>query len=145
MKVFFSKSESRKVGVATNVGGYFQILDNGMPVIWVRPELNADDSVVTARHELIHALQAAACGNDILYFKSNLWQCLRWAKSADRSYFAINGRGFIKTVVEESEAYLHQANTKSPRLEYLLNELLTNGSVEIKSIDLEVVRNQLNA
>jgi hypothetical protein len=145
MKVFFSKSESRKIGIAANVGGYFRILDNGMPVIWVRPELNADDSIVTARHELIHALQTAACGNDIVYFKSHLWQCLRWAKTADPSYFSINGRGFINTLVEESEAYLHQASTKSPRLEYLLNEMLTTGSVEIKSIDLEIVRNQLNA
>jgi len=145
MKVFFSKSESRKVGIAANVGGYFQILDNGMPVIWVRPELSADDFVVTARHELIHALQAAACGNDIVYFKAHLWECLRWARTADRSYFTINGKGFIKTIVQESESYAHQSNTKSPRLEYLLDQLLTTGSVEIKSIDLEVVRNQLNA
>ena len=145
MKVYFSKSESRKVGIDNNVGGYFQILDNKMPVIWVRPELSPENALVTARHELIHALQAAACQNDILYFKENVWKCLRWARTADPSYFAVNGRRFIKTLVEESEAYAHQASTKSPRLEYLLNEMLTNGSVEVKSTDLEVVRNQLNA
>ena len=145
MKVYFSRNESRKVGIDANVGGYFQILDNGMPVIWVRPELSPENAVVTARHELLHALQAAACQNDVVYFQSNWKQCIKWALQADPSYFAINGRGFIKTTVEESEAYAHQSNTKSPRLEYLLNELLTTGSVEVKSVDLEVVRNQLNA
>ena len=145
MKVFFSKSESRKVGISIHVGGYFQILDNGMPVIWVRPELSPEDAVVTARHELLHALQTAACQNNVIYFQSNWKQCIKWALQADPSYFHINGRGFIKTIAHESEAYAHQANTKSPRLEYLLNEMLTTGSVEIKSVDLEIVRNQLNA
>jgi hypothetical protein len=143
MRVYLRST--RVVDVDDEVEGYYQNMgDYG--VIWVRPELNAEDSSRVMRHEFIHALQnTTSNANNSDYLRSHPWQCLIWACTTGLSYIGTTKQRFIDTLAKETEACKYQLSNKSPRLEYLIDKFIFDTWIEIHETDLRTVRNELTA